>query len=90
MVLRNAVPKYDPARDDSVLYVSFRDLSAGSYVRDDEYRLQLQRIIEQQTGVHAELQFVMEEETTRQGLQPVTLEKAFENIHTEIEIEDDL
>ena len=90
VVLRNAVPKYDPARDDSVLYVSFRDLSAGSYVRDDEYRLQLQRIIEQQTGVHAELQFVMEEETTRQGLQPVTLEKAFENIHTEIEIEDDL
>lgn len=90
VVLRNAVPKYDPARDDSVLFVSFRDLSAGSYVRDDEYRLQLQRIIEQQTGVHAELQFVMEEETTRQGLQPVTLEKAFENIHTEIEIEDDL
>ena len=90
VVLRNAVPKYDPARDDSVLYVSFRDLSAGSYVRDDEYRLQLQRIIEQQTGVHAELQFVMEEDTARQGLEPVTLEKAFENIHTEIEIEEDL
>ena len=90
VVLRNAVPKYDPARDDSILFVSFRDLSAGYYIQNNEYRLQLQRIIEQQTGVHAELQFVMEEDTARQGLEPVTLEKAFENIHTEIEIEEDL
>ncbi len=88
VVLRNAVPKYDPKQESSVLYVTFRDLSAGSYIRNDEYRLQLQEIIEQQTGVHAELQFVMEEDTARQGLEPVTLEEAFKNIHTEIEIED--
>ena len=90
VVLRNASPRYDPDKEDGILYVVFSDLTAGAYTSDDMYRKEFEKIIEQQTGIRPVLKFILSEENAAKGLTPVMVDQAFrENIHTEIEYDDE-
>ena len=88
VVLRNASIRYDPESADGILYVIFPDLTAEMYVENPEWKESLLQIIQRETGLSPEIRFVLEENLREKTLSPVTIEQAFQNIHTEIETDD--
>lgn len=88
--LLEAVPKYNGETGESILYVEFQNFLAQSYIEDPVYKEELKELIVQKTGVDVELQFLMGGSGDQKGLTRLTVDEALrENIHMEIETEDD-
>ncbi len=93
VVLSTAVPKFNAQDgDDGKLYVVFADFLAERYLDDQEKKTELEQIIEEKTGKHIEVRFLLaaDEHVQKEALSAIELEERIhEMIHTDIEIEDD-
>ncbi len=90
-VLSTAEPKFN-ARDESDgrLFVVFTNYLAERYLDDKQKKAELEQIIEEKTGKHIEVKFILaaDEMAQRESLARIQLEERIhEFIHTDIEIE---
>ena len=92
VVLSAAEPKFNAQDEkDGKLYVVFADFLAERYLDNKEKKAELEQIIEERTGKHVEIKFVLaaDEGIQRGKLSSIEIEERIhEFIHTDIEIED--
>ena len=92
VVLSAAEPKFNAQNEkDGKLYVVFADFLAERYLDNKEKKAELEQIIEERTGKHVEIKFVLaaDEGIQRGKLSSIEIEERIhEFIHTDIEIED--
>ncbi len=91
VVLAAAQPKYNAQdENDGRLFVVFADFLAERYIDNVQKKTELEQIIEEKTGKHVEVKFVLaaDEQIRRGTLATIDLEERIhEFIHMDIEIE---
>lgn len=89
-MLLEAIPKYNGDTGEPILYVEFQKFLAQPYIDDPAYKEELKQRIAKRTGLDVEIEMVMANENQGQSLAQITVDEALrENIHMEIEIEED-
>ena len=89
-MLQKAIPKYNGATGDPVLYVEFQDFLGKTYVDNPEAENELKSIIAASTGKSVELKMVVAKEHNHTNLAQVTVDQAIrENIHMDVVVEED-
>ena len=70
--LETAIPKYDSADAKGTLYVVFQSFLGRNYMEDPAWTDELRRAIRQVGGVDVNLEFLMEDDGSRQDLTAIT------------------
>lgn len=89
--LQVAVPKYDGAREDSILFLEFSDQNAHMYVSQPGKLEEIQGAIRQVIGKEAQIEVVLDQQDSRQGLREIPVDKLLEEaIQMPVEVEDEI
>ncbi len=90
LYLQAAVPKYDGTREDSVLFLEFSDRNAHMYVSRPEKLEEVQGAILQVMGKEAQIEVVLDQQNSRQGLREIPVDQLLEEaIQMPVEVEDE-
>ena len=88
--LQGAVPKYDGATGESLLFLEFSDQTAHMYVSQSEKVEEVENAICQVIGKEARVEVVLDKQKNRQGLTEIPVDKLLEEaIQMPVEIEDE-